>query len=96
MSSRRYGRQKADLYPAGSGYYEQKYKETGDITLMPELIYHFENANDMYKKYEYKLEYFKEFFSGTQEIYPAMSLSFTDKFFFPDLDSSRKCADSVG
>ncbi len=28
---------------------------------MPELIYHFENANDMYKKYEYKLEYFKEF-----------------------------------
>ena len=56
---------------------------------MPELIYHFENANDMYKKYEYKLEYFKEFFSGTQEIYPAMSLSFTDKFFFPDLDSSE-------
>ena len=46
-----------------AGYYEQKYKETGDITLMPELIYHFENANDMYKKYEYKLEYFKEFFS---------------------------------
>ena len=72
-----------------AGYYEQKYKETGDITLMPELIYHFENANDMYKKYEYKLEYFKEFFSGTQEIYPAMSLSFTDKFFFPDLDSSE-------
>ena len=33
-----------------AGYYEQKYKETGDITLMPELIYHFENANDMYKK----------------------------------------------
>lgn len=72
-----------------AGYYEQKYKETGDITLMPELIYHFENAKDLYKKYEYKLEYFKEFFSGTQEIYPVMSSSFTDKFFFPDLDSSE-------
>lgn len=72
-----------------AGYYESKYKETGDISLMPELIYHFENARDLYKKYEYKLEYFKEFFSGTQEIYPAISTSFTDKIFLPDLDSGE-------
>lgn len=72
-----------------AGYYEQKYRETGDINLMPALIYHFENAKDLYKKYEYKLEYFKVFFSGTQEIYPAMSTNFTDKFFSPDLKSSE-------
>ena len=43
-------------------YYEEKYKRTGDIGLMPDLIYYFENANDLYKKYAYKLEYFKAFF----------------------------------
>lgn len=72
-----------------AGFYEKKYRDTGDITLMPALIYHFENAKDLYKKNEYKLEYFKVFFSGTQEIYPAMSTNFTDKFFYPDLNSSE-------
>lgn len=64
-------------------YYEKRYRETGDIRLMPTLVYHFENAGDIYKKYTYKLEYFKVFFSGKQEIYPIMSASFTDNLFLP-------------
>lgn len=70
-------------------YYEEKYKQTGNIGLMPELIYFFENAGDPYKKYTYKLEYFKAFFSGKEEIYPVMSASFSDKFFYPDLNSGE-------
>lgn len=65
-------------------YYEKKYRETGDISLMPTLVYHFENAGDIYKKYTYKLEYFKVFFSGKQEIYPIMSASFSDNLFFAE------------
>ena len=58
-----------------AGYYEQKYKETGDITLMPELIYHSRKCQMICtKNMSTSWSISKEFFSGTQEIYPAMSL----------------------
>lgn len=62
-------------------FYEGKYQASGDISLMPMLVYHFENANDLYKKYTYRLEYIKVFFTGKQEIYPSMSASFSDNLF---------------
>lgn len=80
---------KRSYYRKAAVFYEEKYRRTGDIGLMPDLIYYFENANDLYKKYAYRLEYFKAFFSGKQEIYPVMSASFSDKFFSPDLDSGE-------
>lgn len=62
-------------------FYEEKYQESGNIGLMPMLVYHFENANDIYKKYAYRLEYIKAFFTGKQEIYPNISASFSDSLF---------------
>lgn len=76
-------------YRKAAAYYEEKYKQTGDVSLMPDLIYYFENAHDTYKKYAYKLEYFKAFFSGKEEIYPVISAGFSEKYFIPDLDASE-------
>ena len=70
-------------------YYEEKYMETGNIDLMPVLIYHFDNAGDIYKKYTYKLEYIKAFFAGKEEIYPSLSASFSNNFFQPDIDAGE-------
>ena len=66
-------------------YYEKRYYDIHDIKLMPVLIYHYEIAGDIYKKYLYKLEYIKIFFAGKEEIYPSMSTGITDQFFLPDL-----------
>lgn len=70
-------------------FYESRYSETGDISLMPVLIYHFDNAKNIYKKYTYKLEYIKAFFAGREEIYPTISASFSDSFFLPELDPTE-------
>lgn len=70
-------------------FYERRYVESGDISLMPLLIHHFDNARDTYKKYTYKLEYIKAFFTGKEEIYPTLSASFSDNFFQPDLDPTE-------
>lgn len=75
---RAYNREVAD-------YYEKRYRAVHDIKLMPVLIYHYENAGDIYKKYLYRLEYIKIFFAGKEEIYPSMSTAITDQFFLPDL-----------
>lgn len=66
-------------------YYEKQYWENGDVNLMPVLIYHYQNAEDVYKKYLYRLEYMKIFFAGKEEIYPSVSTGITDQFFLPDL-----------
>lgn len=71
-------------------YYEKQYGETGDICLMPMLIYHFDNARDTYKKYTYKLEYIKAFFTGKEEMYPTLSANFSDNFFQPELSATEK------
>lgn len=68
-----------------ASYYEKKYIETDDVELMPVLIYHYENAKNIYKMYLYRLEYMKIFFAGKEEIYPSMSAGFTDQLFLPDL-----------
>ncbi|MEF9939980.1 MAG: AAA family ATPase [Clostridium sp.] len=70
-------------------FYEKKYLDTGDVGLMPVLIYHFDNAKDIYKKYTYKLEYIKAFFAGREEIYPSISANFANTFFSPELNPNE-------
>lgn len=69
-----------------ANYYEKRYWDMSDLSLMPVLIYHYTNAGDTYKKYLYKLEYMKVFFAGKEEMYPSVSAGFTEQFFIPDLE----------
>lgn len=62
---------------------EEEYRETGRFALIPSLIHYFGEAGDTYKKYFYRLEYMKVFFSGQTEIYPELSVTFSSALFMP-------------
>lgn len=72
-----------------AAYHELLYQRDRDVKHMPELIYYFDAAQDLYKKYTYKLEYFKAVFSGKEEIWPVVSENFDNRFLTLDLDSSE-------
>lgn len=69
---------------------EEEYRETGRFALIPSLIHYFGEAGDTYKKYFYRLEYMKVFFSGQTEIYPELSVTFSSALFMPGETEERE------
>lgn len=58
--------------------YEKDYQQTHSSRLFSTLIHHFKGANNLYKAYNYQLEYFCNIYTIQNEIYPS-TLS-TEKF----------------
>ena len=58
--------------------YEKDYQQTHSSRLFSTLIHHFKGANNLYKAYNYQLEYFCNIYTIQNEIYP-LTLS-TEKF----------------
>lgn len=58
--------------------YEKDYQQTHSSRLFSTLIHHFKGANNLYKVYNYQLEYFCNIYTIQNEIYPS-TLS-TEKF----------------
>lgn len=67
---------------------ERRYQSGSNFSAMPELIFYFENAKDIYKFYYYKLEYYMYFFSGLQEVYPILTTKVFENLLNPDPDTS--------
>ncbi|MCH3949596.1 MAG: AAA family ATPase [Acidaminococcus sp.] len=51
--------------------YEKDYSTNHASRLLPSLIHHFTGANNLYKAYNYQLEYFYNIFTIQNEIYPS-------------------------
>ncbi len=51
-------------------YYEKRYKKTGKLDACSMLIYHCQEAKDVFRMYSYKLEYLNAFYAVQHEMYP--------------------------
>ncbi len=63
-------RKRASYHRQLIGYYESRYKKTRKLDLCSMLIYHCQEAGDVFKMYSYKLEYLNAFYTVQHEMYP--------------------------
>ena len=62
---------RAMMHAAVAAEYEREFLETHDSRLYPTLIHHFTGADNLYKAYNYQLEYFCTIYTIQNEIYPS-------------------------